>query len=178
MWWIVSLPRDVRAGPGRRGIRHYPPDIYRGNGGEVSAWLRPSSTEPDLTMGGGEKCEFIATGSDTNGRFGVYRWTFGEDETGPEAHFHRSITEQFYVLSGEVRLYDGETWVTGRAGDYFYVPEGGIHAFKGGGFASMLLSFAPGGPREAYFEALAAGGMSPDDDRQEFMIRHDNHFLD
>ncbi|MCI2421020.1 cupin domain-containing protein [Saccharopolyspora sp. K220] len=173
----MSLPKDVRTTKGRQNVRHYPPDIYRGNGGEISAWMRPNSTPPDLTMGGGEKCEFIAISSDTNGRFGLYRWTFGENETGPEAHFHRSISEQFYVLSGEVKLYDGSTWVTGRPGDYFYVPEGGIHAFKGGDFASMLLTFAPGGPREAYFEAMAAGGMSEDDDRQEFMIRHDNFLL-
>ena len=34
---------------------------------------------------------------------------------GPGPHFHRSISEAFYVLSGTVRLYDGTEWVDGNA---------------------------------------------------------------
>ena len=114
----VSLPRP------------YPPDTYLGDDGEASAWLRRTDESPEITYRSGGTCEYLATGDQSAGRFGLYRWTFGETESGPDPHFHRSISEQFYVLSGEVRLYDGRQWVTARSGDFLYVPEGGIHGFR------------------------------------------------
>jgi hypothetical protein len=45
--------------------------------------------------------------------------------------------------------------------------------------ASMLLLFAPGAPREEYFETLAilgTGAMS-DEERAEFYLRHDNIWI-
>lgn len=174
----MSIPKELLTGP-NRGVRHYPPDVYRGENGEASAWLRESSTPPDLTMKGGQTCEFIATSADTNGLFGLYRWTFGKEETGAATHFHRSITEQFYVLSGEVQLFDGKAWRTGRPGDFFYVPEGGVHGFRGADFAQMLVMFAPGGPREAYFENSAGSGWPTDPiERQRYMIEHDNYLIE
>ncbi|WP_345771665.1 cupin domain-containing protein [Geodermatophilus sabuli] len=157
--------------------RHYPPDLYRGSTGEVSAWTRRADQAPDTTSASGVTCEFLATGDQTQGRFGLYRWTFGREESGPDAHFHRAISEQFYVLSGEVRLFDGTTWLTATTGDFLYVPEGGIHGFRGGDHASMLLMFAPGGPREDYFETLARGEQMSPEERAEFMVRHDTYWL-
>jgi mannose-6-phosphate isomerase-like protein (cupin superfamily) len=157
--------------------RPYPDDAYLGDGGEVSAWLRTPDAPAEVTYGSGVTCEYLATGDQTSGRFGLYRWTFGDEESGPDPHFHRSISEQFYVLSGEVRLYDGRTWVAARPGDFLYVPEGGIHGFRGAGRASMLLMFAPGGPREDYFETLARGEQMTGEQRAAFMQRHDTHWL-
>lgn len=125
--WAVSLPRP------------YPADTYVAEEGEVSAWLRRTDDPADITYRHGGTCEYLATGDQAAGRFGLYRWTFGETESGPDPHFHRSIWEQFYVLSGEVRLYDGRRWITARPGDFLYVPEGGVHGFRGAGRASMLL---------------------------------------
>ncbi len=157
--------------------RPYPPDVHLGGDGEVSAWLRTSQQPPDVTYGNDVTCEYLARGDQAAGRFGLYRWTFGEGESGPDPHFHRSISEQFYVLSGEVRLYDGHQWVTARSGDFLYVPEGGIHGFRGGGRASMLLMFAPGAPREDYFETLARGEAMTEEQRAAFMLRHDTHWV-
>lgn len=157
--------------------RPYPPDTYTGQGGEASAWLRRTDTEPDITYRSGGTCEYLATGDRTAGRFGLYRWTFGAEESGPEPHFHRAISEHFYILSGEVSVHDGHDWVTARPGDYLYVPEGGIHGFRGGGGGSMLLSFAPGGPREDYFETLARGEQMTEEERAAFMVRHDTYWL-
>ena len=157
--------------------RHYPPDRYRGTTGETTAWLRTADEPAELAFGQGRTCEYLATGDQTQGRFGLYRWTFGEEESGPEAHFHRAISEQFYVLGGEVRLYDGRSWVTARSGDFLYVSEGGVHGFRGGGGASMLLMFAPGGPREEYFETLARGEAMSAEERAEFMLRHDTYWV-
>lgn len=80
------------------------------------------------------------------------------------------------MLSGQIRLYDGRTWVTADPGDLLYVPEGGLHAFRGGGGASMLLMFAPGGPREDYFETLARGEEMTEEQRAAFMLRHDTYW--
>jgi uncharacterized RmlC-like cupin family protein len=67
------------------------------------------------------------------------------------------VSESFFVLFGTVRLYDGERWIEATTGDFLFVPEGGIHAFRNESSeaASMLLLFAPGAPREDYFETLA-----------------------
>jgi mannose-6-phosphate isomerase-like protein (cupin superfamily) len=157
--------------------RPYPPPTYHGEGGEASAWMRRSDTPPDLGRPDTGTCEYLATGDQTEGRFGLYRWTFGDAESGPDPHFHRTISEHFYVLSGEVRLYDGDEWVTARPGDYLYVPEGGIHGFRGADRASMLLSFAPGGPRETYFETLARREPMTADEYTAFLAEHDQYMV-
>jgi quercetin dioxygenase-like cupin family protein len=157
--------------------RPYPPDRYRGTTGEVSARIRPDATEADIRYRTGGTCEYLATGDQTGTTFGLYRWTFGEDESGPDPHFHRAITETFYVLSGEVQLYDGSGWRTGRPGDLMFVPEGGLHGFRGADQASMLLLFAPGAPREDYFETLAAAEPMTAEERAEFMLRHDTFWV-
>ena len=61
------------------------------------------------------------------------------------------------------------------------MPEGGIHAFHttSGDPASMLILFAPGPPRERYFEELAEIGHSgrqlSDDEWVELWARHDQY---
>ena len=160
--------------------RPYPDAVYSGEGGEHSAWIRPTDAAAELTHAAGGSCEYLATGDATDGLYGLYRWSFGEAETGPDAHFHRSITESFYVLEGTVRLFDGDRWVSAGPGDFLHVPRGGIHGFRGGDHARMLLLFTPGAPREDYFETLAAlgrGGHLTDDERAAFMLQHDTHWV-
>ena len=43
----------------------------------------------------------------------------------------------------------------------------------------MLLLFAPGAPREAYFERLASMVTAPmsDEEKEAFYLEHDNHWL-
>jgi mannose-6-phosphate isomerase-like protein (cupin superfamily) len=99
-------------------------------------------------------------------------------QSGPGPHFHRSISEAFYVLSGTIRLFDGANWLDGKPGDFLYVPEGGIHAFRNESAepASMLIHFAPGAPREDYFETLARvaeGMVMSGEEKTAFYLRHD-----
>jgi quercetin dioxygenase-like cupin family protein len=157
--------------------RPYPPDRYRGTTGEPSALFRPDDGEPEIRYRSGGTCEYLVTGDQTGTTFGLYRWTFGPEESGPDPHFHRSITESFYVLTGEVALFDGTAWRTGRPGDFLFVPEGGLHGFRGADHASMLLLFAPGAPREDYFETLAQAGAMSEQERAEFMLRHDTFWV-
>lgn len=158
--------------------RPYPPERYHGTTGEVSAWLHRPGGEPDTRSPNGVTSEYLATGDQTEGRFGLYRWTFGPGESGPDPHFHKTISEQFYVLSGTVRIFDGRAWVEAGPGDFVYVPEGGIHGFRGADHAQMLLLFAPGGPREDYFETLARGEAMTPEERAELMVRHDTWWVD
>jgi mannose-6-phosphate isomerase-like protein (cupin superfamily) len=161
----------------------YPDPKYFGDG-EVSAVLRPADQPHDLEMGsGGTQVHYLATGASTKGEFGLYRWDFTGPRSGPDPHFHRTVSESFYILSGTVRLYDGRQWADAKPGDFLFVPEGGIHAFRNesGEPASMLLLFAPGAPREGYFEGLAewavTGKRPGTEERAEFFLRHDNHWL-
>jgi mannose-6-phosphate isomerase-like protein (cupin superfamily) len=157
----------------------YPEPRYLGDSGEVSARYRPADHDPELTSRSGNTTHYLATGDSTHGLFGLYRVNLGPEPSGPGPHFHRSMTESFFVLSGSVRIYDGRQWIDARPGDFVHVPEGGIHGFRNesGEPASMLLHFSPGAPREAYFEGQAdVPGMS-DEEKVEFYLRHDNHWL-
>jgi mannose-6-phosphate isomerase-like protein (cupin superfamily) len=160
----------------------YPEPRYLGDTGEISATYRPSDHEPELTYPTGVKVDYLATGASTDGEFGLYRWTFGPKETGPGPHFHKTISESFFILTGTVRVYDGKDWVPATSGDYLFVPPGGIHGFRNvtGDPASMLILFTPGAPREAYFEGLvelARGKQVSDEERDAFYLRHDNYSI-
>jgi mannose-6-phosphate isomerase-like protein (cupin superfamily) len=99
--------------------------------------------------------------------------------SGPSPHFHRTVSEAFFILSGTIKIYDGKEWVDTHPGDFVYVPEGGVHGFRNesGAPASMLIHFAPGAPREEYFEGLLHIADMSEEERLEFYLRHDNHWL-
>ncbi|HEV3169786.1 MAG TPA: cupin domain-containing protein [Actinocrinis sp.] len=155
----------------------YPADRYHGDTGEVSATFRPVSAPAAITYKSGGQCHYLATTASTGGEFGLYRWDFSAAQAGPDTHFHKSISESFFILHGTVKLFNGETWIEARQGDFLYVPAGGLHAFKNesGQQASMLLLFAPGAPREGYFEGLLKG--IADDQRAAFMLKHDTYWV-
>ena len=94
----------------------YPPPRYHGTDGEATATFRPSSSDPDLVSPSGTRVHYLATGSTTGGLFGLYRYEMGPTPGGPGPHFHRSITESFFILEGSVRIYDGRAWVEEREG--------------------------------------------------------------
>ncbi len=161
----------------------YPPPIYDRDTGEVSATTRLADATPQVVYPNGNRVHYLSTGASTGGLFGLYRWEFSGALSGPDAHFHKTMTESFYILSGEVRIFDGRAWQTTRPGDYAHVPAGGLHGFRNesGAEASMLLHFAPGAPREAYFEGLArlaAGETMTEAERDEFMRHHDNYWVE
>jgi mannose-6-phosphate isomerase-like protein (cupin superfamily) len=162
--------------------REYPAPTYDGARGEASARLRRAGADPELTHPSGGSASYLATGATTQGGFGLYRWDMGPVPSGPDPHFHRSISESFFVLAGTVRLHDGERWVEATTGDFLHVPPGGVHGFRNdsGEPASMLLLFTPGAPREEYFEVLAdaaAREAMDDDGWADFYLRHDTFWV-
>jgi mannose-6-phosphate isomerase-like protein (cupin superfamily) len=86
-----------------------------------------------------------------SGLYGLFRWDMGPRSGGPRPHHHKTFSEAFCVLDGTVQLGDGNEWVDARAGDFLYVPQSGIHAFRNDNdaCASMLILFAPGALRDA-----------------------------
>ena len=132
---------------------------------------------------GTSAASYIATGESTGGKFGLYRWDMAPNTPGAAAHFHRTISESFFILSGAVDLFNGEKWTEATSGDFLYVPEGGVHGFRNASNepASMLILFAPGAPREAYFEGLAEVALGKrrftPEEYKEFCERHDNIFV-
>lgn len=156
----------------------YPEPRYLGDGGEFTAVRRRGDQVPELPMQTAN-ASYLATGASTHGQFGLYRWDFKGPPSGPDPHFHRAISESFFILSGTVRLFNGREWIDATPGDFLYVPEGGVHAFRNesGEPASMLLLFAPGAPREGYFEGLAGLGRLTAEERAAFMLYHDTFWL-
>jgi len=126
---------------------------------------------------------FVAPGSMTRRQFGMFRRDMKARSGGPDAHIHRTFSESFYVLRGTVRFYDGTGWVDATAGDFLYVPEGGVHGFRNDAeeAASMLILFTPGAPRERYFEELAeisdSGRQLSDEEWTELYARHDQYMV-
>ena len=160
----------------------YPKALYKADEGEVSARYRPADQGPDLTIGENIQVWYLATGDTTDGHFGLYQWDAQPHAGGAAPHFHKTISESFFILSGTVRVYDGDRWVDANAGDFIYVPPGGIHGFSVDSDepASMLLLFTPGAPREPYFEALSqlvAGRQYTAEQWSELVVEHDNYFI-
>ncbi len=162
-----------------RNVPPYPPPRYTENEPEVSARLRRGDGQPDYDSQGLVKYHYLANQQQTDGDYGLYRIDISPQGGGPGPHFHRTMSEAFFVLSGTVELYDGNDWVDGNQGDFLYVPPGGIHGFRNVADAptSLLMLFAPGAPREAYFEGFAQLADLNDEERAEWFIKNDNHFL-
>jgi uncharacterized RmlC-like cupin family protein len=156
---------------------------YMDDQGEVSAVMYRTGDAEQLKIGT-TLATFVAPGSHSEGRFGLYRWDIaGNSPSGARGHFHRTFSESFYVLEGTIELFNGETWAPAVPGDFLYVPEGGVHGFRNvsGAPTSMLILFAPGAPREDYFRELAdivnTGRTLTPDEWTELYDRHDQYMV-
>jgi uncharacterized RmlC-like cupin family protein len=152
---------------------------YSSDSGDLSVVAVPAGSMRTVRMKSGTLGSFVATGTLTEGRYGLFRWDMPGNSGGAGGHFHRTFSEAFYVLDGTPSFFDGRAWTPGASGDYLYVPEGGIHGFRNDtdAPASMLILFAPGIAREAYFEELAEIGESGREmtksDWADLYARHD-----
>ncbi|MFE4368926.1 cupin domain-containing protein [Streptomyces sp. NPDC056835] len=158
----------------------YPEPRYTGDQGEIHVVHRPADTPADVRSPSGGRTHFVASSQSTGGEFGLYRMDMAPHGGGPGPHFHKTISESFYVLDGTVRLYTGEGWIDAEKGDFLYVPPGGLHGFRNDADepASVLILFAPGAPREEYFEKVSTVGRMTEEERSAFYIRHDTYWAD
>jgi mannose-6-phosphate isomerase-like protein (cupin superfamily) len=132
---------------------------------------------PDIA--GPPSVRFVAPGSVTAGRYGLFEYRMAPRSPGPRPHYHRTFSESFYVLEGRVAIFDGQRWGSFGVGDYAHVPEGGVHAFRNEGDepAAFLILFAPGIARERFFSELAeireTGRVLSEEEWVAFYARHD-----
>ena len=132
---------------------------------------------PDVA--GPPTVRFVAPGSVTAGRYGLFEYAMGPRSPGPGPHYHRTFSESFYVLTGELTILADVSWATFGPGDYAFVPEHGVHAFRNDGDTpvSFLILFAPGIARERFFTELARmrerGVELTPEERVAFHARHD-----
>ncbi|MBM0237032.1 cupin domain-containing protein [Micromonospora sp. ATA32] len=143
--------------------------------------LHLAADAEQVTLSSGSVARFVAPGTATQGRFGLYEWRILPRTGSADTHFDKTFSESFYVTAGTVSLYDGSRWVKAGPGDFLYVPEGGSHGFYNDTDdpAAMLILFAPGAPREAYFRELAeigaAGRTLTHAEWVELWARHDQY---
>ena len=158
----------------------YPGPRYLSERGEISAKYQPAAQEPDTGFIGAAGISYVATEETTGGEYGLYKVDMGPKTMGAKEHFHKTISESFYVLSGEVQFYNGERWTKGGEGDLLYVPAGGLHGFQNDSDEplSMLMIFSPGAPREEYFEKAAEYAEGSREEAKAFQARHDTYFTD
>ncbi len=158
----------------------YPPVRFTADEPERSARYVPDDAPPDLVTPQ-SSIRYLAGARRSDAELGVFRYAMSERRSGPDPHFHRTMSESFFVHSGQVRIFDGRTWLECTSGDFVHVPPGGVHGFRNesGAPVDLLILFAPGAPREGYFEELAeigASGRTLDDaEWVELWARHDQY---
>jgi mannose-6-phosphate isomerase-like protein (cupin superfamily) len=100
--------------------------------------------------------------SDTKGDLFVIEQA-NQRRGGPPLHVHHGEDELFYALEGEYLIQVGDQRFPLKAGDCVLGPRGVPHAwaFVGATAGRLLLSYAPAGKMEAFFNAWEQLGFSP-----------------
>jgi len=100
--------------------------------------------------------------SDTKGDLFVIEQA-NQRRGGPPLHVHQGEDELFYVLEGEYLVQVGEQRFPLKAGDCVLGPRGVPHAwaYAGSTTGRLLLSYAPAGKMEAFFNAWEQLGFTP-----------------
>ena len=101
----------------------------------------------------GDVYRFLATGEDTGGRYALWEAVVPPGG-GPPPHAHSREEEGFYVLEGEITFTVGDQRLVAGAGTFANLPVGTPHSFtnEGGRPARMLISVAPAGLEQMFFE--------------------------
>lgn len=74
---------------------------YVRSSAEISAEFHARDAVASLTFrASGTHMRFVAPGSVTRGRFGLFEWNMQPRTAGADAHFHRTFSESFFVTSG------------------------------------------------------------------------------
>ena len=99
---------------------------------------------------------------DTAGALFVLEQT-NHQKGGPPRHLHHHEDELFYAVSGEYIVEVGSERVRLQPGDCVLGPRGIPHAwaFAGGPTGKLLISFAPAGKMEAFFNQREQRGIKP-----------------
>ncbi len=99
---------------------------------------------------------------DTGGALFVLEQS-NQKKGGPPRHLHHDVDELFYSLEGEYIVEVGSERVHLKAGDCVLGPREIPHAwaFAGTSAGRLLISFAPAGKMEAFFNDRESRGIAP-----------------
>mgnify|MGYP003877294791 CR=1 FL=1 len=99
---------------------------------------------------------------------------------GPDRHLHHEQDELFYVLEGEFLFEIGSGRFRLKTGDCVLGPRGVPHAylFLGNETGRLLISYAPAGKMEAYFEQFTGVRRPPPDTPQAAEARKAASYAD
>jgi len=151
---------------------------YTGSRGETTAVVLPEAAQLSRPGVG----SIVATGSQTNGDFGLFRSTMTPGSA-IAPHFHRTFSESFYVLAGAIELWNGLTWARAATGDLVHLPRGAVHGVRvrGDTPADVLTLFTPGIARERFilelFELRDSGRVMSPEQWDQFYSRHDQYMV-
>ncbi|MCW2700269.1 MAG: Cupin 2 conserved barrel domain protein [Blastococcus sp.] len=146
--------------------------------------VRTVAAHPLVSNGSTGSLRMVAPGAATAGRFGLVEYRVAPHSPGAEPHYHRTFSESFYVLSGQLTVYGAGEWQPLGPGDFVLVNEGGAHGFRNDGDeeAAFLILFAPGIARELFFAELAelrrSGRTLSPEEMTAFYARHDQAMVD
>jgi uncharacterized cupin superfamily protein len=152
--------------------------------------VRALADHPLISNCASSKLRMVAPGSVTAGRFGLVEYHLAPHSPGAAPHAHRTFSESFFVLSGELTVHHAGSchhagsWEPFGPGDFALVHEGGAHGFRNDGdeWASFLILFAPGIAREQFFLEMAelwrSGRTLSPEEMTAFYARHDQVVVD
>lgn len=110
-----------------------------------------------IENGRGGSTTYKAIGADTGSLFGMFESVQPPHSRGPELHYHRRMTEMFWVVEGLIHIEAGGQSIEAPPGSFALVPPGTLHRFNNplDTPSKMLIMFSPGDQREFYFEGMA-----------------------
>ena len=104
-------------------------------------------------LSGGAVLTWLATGKETGGQFALFE-ARGIQGMEPPPHVHLHEDETYYLLEGEMLFRVGDAEITGKPGDFVFLPRLVRHEFKVlSPRFRCLVGIYPAG-LENYFEAL------------------------
>ena len=161
----------------------YPPPLYDGTTGEVSATIRLSDAEPDVVYPNGNRVHYLVDRRVDRPPLRPLPLGVRRPPSGPDAHFHKTIAESFYILSGEVSIFDGNAVEHHPPGRLRARPTGWPARLpqRVGGRRRCCCTSRPAPRARATSRAspgVAAGETMTDQERDEFMRHHDNYWVD
>lgn len=130
-----------------------------------------------IGSGGPTRAVIKASSDATKGGFTMTDSTIAPGFPGPPLHWHREVTDSFYVLEGTLTVRLGDDLVEAEPGTYVCVPPGNVHTFSNRTDSPVrFLNISSPAGWENYLrdlDGLLKDG-SPDPERwREVMSRYD-----
>ena len=138
--------------------------LYEGTRAIQEAAILPQN-EGRLITAPGARIRIKISSENSGGSFSLIDYQADPAYAGPPPHWHKQMTELFFVLEGELTLQVGNSTFTANAGTSAFIPTGTVHKFSNPSAQPVrfLIVCSPGG-FEHYFEEMIeaigkAGGM-------------------